>query len=97
MAEEKSPCPLCASKEIKLHYSASGVGGQMMTVTAFAMCENCLTVFQDVASSTAGFSLREARNLWSDLPARLKFMREHNEREARRALSKQALADGGSK
>lgn len=57
--KQKPPCPLCGSPDVAIHWSGSGVGGQMLTVTAFASCEECHTVFRDVAGSTAGFTLRE--------------------------------------
>lgn len=78
----KMACPLCGATKIKLLWSGSGVGGQMMTVTGFATCEECLTVFRDVASSTAGFTLREAQRLMLELPERVAFMKQHREREA---------------
>lgn len=74
---EFKPCPLCGSTKIRLLYSNSGVGGQMMTVTGFAKCENCLTIYQDVAGSTAGFSISESKRLWDELPERLEHMRKH--------------------
>lgn len=79
-AYQPEPCPLCRSHQVKLHWSASGAGGQMMTVCAFAECEMCLTVFRESASSTAGFSILEARRLWAALPGNIAHMRRHNER-----------------
>lgn len=81
------PCPLCGSHQVRLIYSASGIGGQMITVAPFAECECCLTLFRESAASTAGFSISESKRLWADLPATIQHWKRHNERNPAKAAS----------
>ena len=66
------PCPLCGQNAVRLIWYGAGFGGQMLTVTPYATCDYCHTIYQDVAASTAGFSLAEAKRNYESLMRRIR-------------------------